>query len=99
MRAGRSPGARSGPKFLGWYVDAVNGLAEAGFARAAPEPPHRARGRLGTDSTFLHTPLRRLSARRSESRLEGGVNRAKLKFTNINTTSSRVSVSNKEMSP
>jgi hypothetical protein len=34
-----------------------------------------------------------------ESRLEGGVNRAKLKFTNINTTTSRVSVSNKEMSP
>jgi hypothetical protein len=29
-----------------------------------------------------------------ESRLEGGVNRAKLKFTNINTTTSRVSVSN-----
>ena len=36
MRAGRSPGARSGPKFSGWYVDAVNGLAGAGFARAAP---------------------------------------------------------------
>ena len=31
-----------------------------------------------------------------ESRLEGGVNRAKLKFTNINTTTSRVSVSDKE---
>jgi hypothetical protein len=64
MRAGRSPGARSGPKFSGWYVDAVNGLAGAGFARAAPEPPHRARGRSGTYSTFLHTPLRRLFARR-----------------------------------
>jgi hypothetical protein len=34
-----------------------------------------------------------------DSRLEGGVNRAKLKFTNINTTTSRVSVSNKETSP
>ena len=64
MRAGRSPGVRSGPKFSGWYVDAVNGSAGAGFARAAPEPPHRARGRSGTDSAFLHTPLRRLSARR-----------------------------------
>ena len=64
MRTGRSPGARSGPKLSGWYVDAVNGLAGAGFARAAPEPPHRARGRSGTDSAFLHTPLRRLSARR-----------------------------------
>jgi hypothetical protein len=31
---------------------------------------------------------------RSDSRLEGGVNRAKLKFTNINTTTSRVSVRN-----
>ena len=28
----------------------------------------------------------------TDSRLEGGVNRAKLKFTNINTTTSRVSV-------
>jgi hypothetical protein len=64
MRAGRSPGVRSGPKFSGWYVDAVNGSAGAGFARAAPEPLHRARGRSGTDPTFLHTPLRRLSARR-----------------------------------
>jgi hypothetical protein len=64
MRAGRSPGVWSGPKFSGWYVDAVNGSAGAGFARAAPEPLHRARGRSGTDSAFLHTPLRRLSARR-----------------------------------
>jgi hypothetical protein len=64
MRAGRSPGVRSGPKFSGWYVNAINGSARAGFARAAPEPPHRARGRSGTDSTFLHTPLHRLSARR-----------------------------------
>jgi hypothetical protein len=64
MRAGRSPGVRSGPKFSGWYVDAVNGSAGAGFVRAALEPLHRARGRSGTDSTFLHTPLRRLSARR-----------------------------------
>jgi hypothetical protein len=59
-----SPGAQSSPKFSGWYVDAVNGLAGAGFARAAPEPLHRARGRSRTYSTFLHTPLRRLSARR-----------------------------------
>ena len=29
-----------------------------------------------------------------DSRLEGGVNRAKLKFININTTTSRVSVRN-----
>jgi hypothetical protein len=36
MRSDRSPGAWSGSKFSGWYVDAVNGLAGAGFARAAP---------------------------------------------------------------
>jgi hypothetical protein len=31
----------------------------------------------------------------SDSRLEGGMNRAKLKFTNVSTTTSRVSVRNK----
>jgi hypothetical protein len=56
MRTGRSPGALSGSKFSGWYVDAVNGLAGAGFARAAPEPPHRARGRSRTDSAFFIRP-------------------------------------------
>jgi hypothetical protein len=56
MRTGRSPGALSGSKFSGWYVDAVNGLAGAGFARVAPEPPHRARGRSRTDSTFFIRP-------------------------------------------
>jgi hypothetical protein len=34
----------------------------------------------------------------NDSRLEGGVNRAKLKFTNINTTTSRVSVRNRNES-
>jgi hypothetical protein len=36
MRSDRSPGAWSGSEFSGWYVDAVNGLAGVGFARAAP---------------------------------------------------------------
>ena len=36
MRTGRSPGARSGPKLSGWYVDAVNGLAGAGFCESSP---------------------------------------------------------------
>jgi hypothetical protein len=40
--------------------------------------------------TKWHWKLKRMG----ESRLEGGVNRAKLKFTNINTTTSRVSVRN-----
>jgi hypothetical protein len=38
------------------------------------------------------------SLSRGDSRLEGGVNRAKLKFTNINTTTSQVSVRNKNES-
>jgi hypothetical protein len=37
MRSDRSPGAWSGTEFSGWYVDAVNGLAGVGFARAAPD--------------------------------------------------------------
>jgi hypothetical protein len=35
MRHGRSSGSWSGSEFLGWFVDAVNGLAVAGVA----EPP------------------------------------------------------------
>jgi hypothetical protein len=57
MRSGRSPGAWSGSEFSGWYVDAANGLAGAGFARAAPEPLHRARGRSSTDSAFIIRPF------------------------------------------
>jgi hypothetical protein len=64
MRSDRGPGAWSGSEFSGWFVDAVNGLAGARFARAASEPPHRARGRSRTDSAFIICPLRRLSARR-----------------------------------
>jgi hypothetical protein len=36
MRVGRSPGARSGPKFSGWYVDAVNNLAGAWVCESSP---------------------------------------------------------------
>jgi hypothetical protein len=36
MRSDRSPGAWSGSESSGWFVDAVNGLAGARFARAAP---------------------------------------------------------------
>jgi hypothetical protein len=38
--------------------------------------------------------LRFIGKRKFESRLEGGVNRAKLKFSKIITTTSRVSVRN-----
>jgi hypothetical protein len=57
MRSDRSPGAWSGSEFSGWFVDAVNGLAGAEFARAAPEPLHRARGRSRTDSAFIIRPF------------------------------------------
>jgi hypothetical protein len=57
MRSDRSPGAWSGSEFSGWFVDAVNGLAGAGFARAAPEPLHRVRGRSRTDSAFIIRPF------------------------------------------
>jgi hypothetical protein len=36
MRADCSPGAWSGTEFLGWFVDAVNGLA---IARLREQPP------------------------------------------------------------
>jgi hypothetical protein len=57
MRPGRSPGAWSGSEFSSWFVDAVNGLAIAGFARAAPEPLRGARGRSRTVSTFIIRPF------------------------------------------
>jgi hypothetical protein len=57
MRSDHSPGAWSGSEFSGWYVDAVNGLAGAGFARAAPEPLHRARGRSSIDLVFIIRPF------------------------------------------
>jgi hypothetical protein len=57
MRSDGSPGAWSGSEFSGWFVDAVNGLAEAGFARAAPEPLHGARGRSRTVSAFIIRPF------------------------------------------
>jgi hypothetical protein len=57
MRSDGSLGAWSGSEFSGWFVDAVNGLAVAGFARAALEPLHGARGRSRTDSNFIIRPF------------------------------------------
>jgi hypothetical protein len=57
MRSDRSPGAWSGSEFSGWYVEAVNDLAGAEFARAAPEPLHIVRGRSRTDSAFIIRPF------------------------------------------
>jgi hypothetical protein len=74
----------------------------------APPPPYAKW--VGIARAQLHLRARRVAARRGsgagrssrvvgsqvnlDSFLEGGVNRAKLKFTNINTTTSRVSVRN-----
>jgi hypothetical protein len=52
----------------------------------------RSRPTSGADT--ITARLRPTSDKQCDSRLEGGVNRAKLKFTNINTTTSRVSVRN-----
>ena len=49
-------------------------------------------GRLQPEQ--LLAPLVLAAQLLADSRLEGGVNRAKLKFTNINTTTSRVRVRN-----
>jgi hypothetical protein len=57
MRSDGSPGAWSSSEFSGWFVDVVNDLAVAGFARAAPKPLHGARGRSRTDSTFIIHPF------------------------------------------
>jgi hypothetical protein len=57
MRSDGSPGAWSGSEFSSWSVDAVNSLAVARFAGAAPEPLHGARGRSRTDPTFIIRPF------------------------------------------
>jgi hypothetical protein len=57
MRSDCSPGAWSGSEFSSWFVDAINGLAVAGFARAAPKPLHGVRGRSRTVSTFIIRPF------------------------------------------
>jgi hypothetical protein len=57
MRSDGSPGAWSGSELSSWFVDAVNGLAVAGFARAAPEPLRGVRGRSRTVSAFIIRPF------------------------------------------
>ena len=63
MRTGRSPGARSGPKLLGWYVDAVNDLAGAGFCESSPRASAQGeraiRDRLGFFTYAPASPFRK----------------------------------------
>ena len=56
MRTGRSPGARSGPKLSGWYVDAVNDLAGAGFCESSPRASAQGERTIRDRLDFLHTP-------------------------------------------
>jgi hypothetical protein len=56
MRPGHSPGAWSGSEFLGWFVDAVNGLA---VARLREQPPSLCMEReddRGLSQLLLYTP-------------------------------------------
>jgi hypothetical protein len=64
MRSDHNSGVWSGSKFSGWYVDAVNGLAGAGFARAAPRASAQSERTVKDWLGFYHTPHHRLSARR-----------------------------------
>jgi hypothetical protein len=75
-----------------------NLAAAAMLLRTMPEPSttegRRIQGELKNLLEGAAVRRAESSASQSDSRLEGGVNRAKLKFTNINTTTSRVSVRN-----
>ena len=63
MRTGRSPGARSGSKLSGWYVDAVNDLAGAGFCESSPRASAQGeraiRDRLGFFTYAPTSPFRK----------------------------------------
>jgi hypothetical protein len=63
MWSGRSPGARSGSKFLSWFVDAVNSLALAG-CESSPRTSARSERTIKDCLDFYYTPLHRLFARR-----------------------------------
>jgi hypothetical protein len=57
MRSDRSPGAWLGSEFSGWFVDAVNGLARAGFARAAPSLCTERENDQGLTRLLSYAPL------------------------------------------
>jgi hypothetical protein len=64
MRPDRSLGAWSSSEFLGWFVDAVNGLAVAGFCESSPRASAWSERTIKDCLDFYYTPLRRLSARK-----------------------------------
>jgi hypothetical protein len=56
MRPGRSPGAWSGSEFLGWFVDAVNGLAIAGLREQPPSLCTEREDDQGLSRLLLYAP-------------------------------------------
>jgi hypothetical protein len=56
MRPGRSPGAWSGSEFLGWFVDAVNGLAVAGLREQPPSLCTEREDDQGLSRLLLYAP-------------------------------------------
>jgi hypothetical protein len=56
MRPGRSSGAWSGFEFLGWFVDAVNGLAVAGLREQPPILCTEREDDQGLSRLLLYTP-------------------------------------------
>jgi hypothetical protein len=57
MRPSRSPGAWSGSEFLGWFVDAVNGLAVAGLREQPPSLCTEREDDQGLSRLLLYAPL------------------------------------------
>jgi hypothetical protein len=57
MRPDCSPGAWSGSEFLGWFVDAVNGLAVAGLREQPSSLCMERENDQGLVSTFIIRPF------------------------------------------
>jgi hypothetical protein len=56
MRPGRSSGAWSGSEFLGWFIDAVNGLAVAGLREQPPSLCTEREDDQGLSRLLLYAP-------------------------------------------
>jgi hypothetical protein len=56
MRPDRSPGAWSGSEFLGWFVDAVNGLVVAGLRDQPPSLCTEREDNQGLSRLLLYAP-------------------------------------------
>jgi hypothetical protein len=57
MRPDCSPGAWSGSEFLGWFVNAINGLAVAGVRQQPPSLCTERENDQGLSRLLLYAPL------------------------------------------